>query len=258
MSASVPPKVPEHVFKNMRLKRDRAMKYIREIKDNCAAAPADWYRISVHEKTIVPQYPLHDHELRYEPTLCISDEFSLSIGDALNNVRSSLDYFASAVCRMNDAKSKPFFPVPETETSLDSNRDLKQMESVFPGIIDILKDTIRTQTENDKKLWKFTSVSNDDKHNFLAPVATISRISGITCETGNLMIDNLTRTSSADDSVVIVTSKRPIHLYGIPTVSFTLKFGPGSPLEGIEVINALKQLHANIDSLINRLYRLCS
>lgn len=120
-------------------------------------------------------------ELTFWPKQPIGEILALTMGDAIHNLRSSLDYAATAVCRAAGKDTKfVTFPFHKERTDLipDQCAGLKQIQAAFPNadVTRFFQDTIKPYLGGKSDLWTLTKVDKIDKHNFIVPTVTIARV----------------------------------------------------------------------------------
>jgi hypothetical protein len=178
--------------------------------------------------------------IRLETVLTVPDEFLLIVGDALNNLRSSLDYIMRGIC----PKARKF-PISKTKTELDAviNNGLKSKANASDALRDFILNTIQPYEGGDAEvLWPLHDLNNIDKHRLLIAKTQLTYVNGITGEDEN-------GSPFAISPWLIVYP----HIVGHPIegrhgckitdkgkATCKIVFGDGMPLQGREIAPALR------------------
>lgn len=110
----------------------------------------------------------------------------LSIGDAFHWLNSSLDYIATGMMRAKGASTgRIHFPCHDTRDTLRQSFDPpkkvsakappnRRIAETFPGIDDLIVDTICAYKGGNFGVWEIRRADNIDKHNLIIPVITLT------------------------------------------------------------------------------------
>jgi hypothetical protein len=115
--------------------------------------------------------------------LTVPDEFSLMVGDALNNLRSSLDYIMQGLC---PKASK--FPIRKVRKELDDalNKGRITKTDASQELRDFILDTIQPyEGGNAEALVHLQELNNTDKHQLLIAKTQLTYVDGIAGEDEN-------------------------------------------------------------------------
>lgn len=167
-------------FYGARLKVKRAYKHIVEleewldciIKENVDATSAHRDRNPEHPR--MPVFILRPQEY--------FEVLYTAIGDAIHNLRTALDFAASAVVFSGgkDDPTKSYFPMQNTRDSLIRSREYGMIERVIPELALKIADVIKPyKTGGDGRFWALNQLDRMDKHRLLVPIFAQSSIHNV-------------------------------------------------------------------------------
>jgi hypothetical protein len=264
---------PEHLsrdsFAGARLKIKRAHKHIAEldtwindvIQSNIDAARAhkagDPSRISHH----VVVNRKHGYAV----------DVPLIVGDAVHNLRTALDFLASAI--VNDDKTRTYFPLGDTREGLIHSREYRLIEAIAPDLALKIADVIKSyKTRGDSRFWALNQLDRIDKHRLLVPTITQqnSAVIGITEEheddpppTGPGSIYMLGGRTTKEGVVKSVAreprpgTKAYIHNENNGYQTVSVIFPEGGPFENEAVVPTLRQLAELVSGVIDMFEAVC-
>ena len=169
------------LLRNSRLKVDRAKKHIADIKATIQELQDSFASTVEHDsKSGVVA-------LKYDSPEAprIVNEIALMFGDAVHNLRTSLDYAWVAVMRqinpaMVDGYTK--FPFREALKGLDAALTGRKINVAAPRLFDGMRTDIKPYRGGNDSLCRLHDLNIADKHLLLTPVVSYSSISGGTVE----------------------------------------------------------------------------
>nr|WP_315053043.1 hypothetical protein [uncultured Brevundimonas sp.] len=137
-------------------------------------------------KVVIQDHPEGGQEIRIVSVDPLPAEMVLTLGDAVHNLRSVLDYVVSEVLHWKDTRLT--FPMGETREELVSAFSVERgepcagcgrgsrkgryaaVETAIPGIAAFIIDEIRPYKAADGLLWPLNKLDVRDKHRLLIPV----------------------------------------------------------------------------------------
>ena len=165
-------------FSNIREKIKRAEKHVGDFKSALARFNAtEPYSLRVDTETD-PESPLIQI-LKAEP---VPPEIPLIAGDAIQNLRSTLDYLVCALVRANGEIPTRLNEYPVYDGPITPKREaqiLKKVEGVRQEVIDAIRN-LQPFYGGDNTLWRLHRLNIIDKHNMLVAVwGNITAVDGL-------------------------------------------------------------------------------
>jgi hypothetical protein len=243
-----------------RIKIERAKRHIRELADECQAFIArEPYSIYIENDASAGQ-----RVWKVKIKECVPAEWSAIVGDAIHNIRASLDLLMVAVVRRCDPERQSYnhvhFVVRETkdefETSLPKN--IKGASAEARRLIEELKP----YQGGNEALWRLHQLDVLDKHKAIVPVGSAYQAFGVTVDTRVMCPEfierhNLSHIPPITAFYKVADSQFPLQdgaeLFRAPLheklpfgddvpFRFEVAFGEGQIVDGEPVIPALVQL----------------
>jgi hypothetical protein len=195
--------------------------------------------------------PDADHDfMRLETVETVSDELLLVAGDALHNLRSSLDYVMHGICPM--ARDFPIYGQRKHfEDAIKGT--LKKTAEVYPTVIDFILDSVQPYEGGDGEILVYLNrLANIDKHRLLIARKQITYVLGIRAIDG----DGAELFIPPWQIIYPLIAAEPIK--GHKNVKITDKgkatcgivFGEGMPLEGDYIPASLRKIAIFVASTI--------
>lgn len=168
-------------FKSSHLKIKRANKYIAEINSLVNDfARSDFYAMRIE----------NDGPLRY---LCVDvdtsrfpfDDAALAIGDALHNLRTSLDHLWYQIVLACGGKTTQWtrFPVFDSGDKLvHAMNDALKHKRITLKVAEFVLDTIKPYQGGNTFIWPLHVLNITDKHEMLVPMLQLMQISDLRLE----------------------------------------------------------------------------
>ena len=165
-------------FSNIREKFKRAEKHISDFKKALANFNATQpYSLRVDTETEPGKSSVHI--LKADP---VPPEIRLIAGDAIQNLRSTLDYLACALVRANGNTPTRFNEFPIFDFPITSKleaRFRKKVEGMRKEVVDSIRN-IHPYQGGDNTLWRLHRLNTIDKHNMLVAVwGNITAVDGL-------------------------------------------------------------------------------
>lgn len=229
------------ILKGSRAKIKRAYSHIDELRRLTDPLDPEFYTLGVERRATIPYANRAKYTLAYRPTQDIPEALALVIGDTLNNLRSSLDYVATAVVRKTKPNAQIHFPIRRKREDLVAAAELAAIEKALPGSKELLLDKIRPEGGPNEAAWAFASINNDDKHNDLVPTVAMAQILGSILTPRGVIRDSVFA-GDAKNELRLVTADFPLTVEHDLKVQVDVRFGQGNPLQDQPVIPALLQV----------------
>lgn len=229
-----------------RLKLQRANEHINDLSAQIVA----FNRRKPHVIRIEPN-PREGDVIWVDTAKTVPEEFLLIVGDALHNLRSSLDYLMSGLSGITDEYSK--FPIYDTRKRLEAavNGGLKRKAS--QDVIRLIVDTIQPYGRGDGDLlWQLHQLNIVDKHQLLIAKTQIILVEGIRAiddENVEFIIPNWLVVYPYIQGYVCKGHKN-IRIANNGKSSCTIVFGGGMPMTGQTISVALCQMSIAVKSTI--------
>jgi len=240
---------------DVREKIKRADKHIADLQIAISEfTSTEPYSITVDVET-EPASPLV-HILKADP---VPPEISLIAGDAIQNLRSSLDYLACVLVRRNGGipgklTEFPIFDQPIATPNIET-RFSGKVKGMRKEVIDKIRD-IHPHQGGDNLLWRLHRLNIIDKHNMLVAVwGNITAVNGLPPLT-----DQWNGNRWAGIPGVPLTLKQGDR-FSVPGVKVDkntqffaeVVFNEPNVAEGYPVILALRQFHRRVFRVIGEL-----
>ena len=189
------------------------------------------------------------------------DPFSLILGDALHNLRCSLDHIAWQLVRSGgdpnpDRPTDVQFPIYSTEGSFDSNR-ARRLPGVAGGPVEVIKSRLSEKgwDNPDNPLIMLRDLSNADKHRTLHLIVTgvsVMRVS-FRCHDCRASGAFVPQTRPILEPGAEVGGIRVIITGHDPKVNANLGLQPRVTLEDRQhgVVSALEEIGAEVAEILN-------
>ncbi len=154
------------IMKSPRLKVKRANSHIDAIIRDSAPLTKDLYEITSEPARSIAVLTQPDcFHLAYRPKEPVTDHFGTIIGDAVNNLREALDYWANAALRAIGENRKVHFPFSKEWKNLETSRHYLAIQKSFPDAAEFILKTIKPCWDTNRHLWASVSLCNFNKHN---------------------------------------------------------------------------------------------
>lgn len=194
----------------------------------------------------------------------------LAVGDAIHNLRASLDYVLSELLQWKDTRRG--FPMGETRDELESSfrteglepcavcgRGAKgkgrnaPIEEALPGFGRMLVDEIRPYKAANGFLWPLNKLDVRDKHRLIAPVVSVQKITGIGAvdDNGNRMIDCTARVGSGGIGRVITFGAGGVKIEDKGKAAADILFDEAGIVERLGVFETLANMAQAVDETID-------
>lgn len=182
----------DNTFLGAYLKLERAKRHIGELKFLTEPLHPSLYTFDWFDYTGGPaafnffseRRDLPMKELAFVAEPHVRQQLALLMGDAIHNLRASLDYAATAVVRAMDGDTTYVtFPFHETREKLVAKESsgIRAIQTALPGadVEGFFKDAIKPYHAGNELLWTLTKLDKIDKHNFIIPTVMLAQLTQI-------------------------------------------------------------------------------
>ncbi len=202
----------------------------------------------------------------------VPEEWSLTIGDIIHNLRSSLDLLISDLLIKNGKQpdNRSAFPIYETETEL-----LKDSQHRITGITPAARKVIskiKPYKGGNQILWKLHKLDILDKHKLIIPVGSASRSVGIDFNSllhtqgfskdlklPPIFIRPADTQFPLKDGMGLFSILKQARTGGEPpphSFAFDIAFGEGDLVMGEPIIETLNLFVIEVESILNKFKKL--
>ncbi len=227
------------LFQHAKLKVARADFHIQDL----AAVARQYFTAEMHPLIVenAECAGMSRVKVRSEP---MPPAFPLGIGDAIHNLRCALDFLMSELCAAK-ADDRLHFPFDQEERNLRNRiKDIQAKYGLPPDVAGIIADVIKPWEKGTYALWAMNKLDNHDKHKLLIPVASVTKLTGVSGYGPN--------NNSFTDCNFIVGAGGVVNFLGLPgpititnpgTRVFDLSFRHDQFFPRRAVIPTLQKLH---------------
>lgn len=237
-------------LKEPRLKIARAKSHIANVERQCSAfCNSQPHRIYTERDPHGPGYTI---KLRLEKP--IPDEIALTVGEAIYQLRSSLDVLACCLATANGAKDTKgtYFPFVKDVAEFmlpATQRKIQKLSTTHQQIIHHWKP----YREGNNTLWILNQLANIDRHNRLVTVGGFGgSIQSFRLTGGQYFIPaNAASRQSLDEDVVLVVGKSGDPPEGEVRVSLAITFREIELIKGQPVVSILDKIANQVECVVD-------
>jgi hypothetical protein len=231
------------IFQNARLKIERANRHIDSMIKDSSPLSKDLYEIiNGPARSVAPLAKPDGFHAAYRPKKPIVQHFGAIIGDTVNNLRESLDYWINTAIAAIGPKRKVYFPFSEERKNLETSPNYPAIKQSFPDLADFIGKKIQPCRDTNLHLWGATSLCNANKHNDFVPVVTLVEIAGINMRVGTHVFKDHAVRDDADRPIKMAWDGRPISIDENFRASVEITFPKGAIFENQPVIPTLTNM----------------
>lgn len=205
-------------------------------------------------------------ELAFYPKKPIGQIMALIIGDAVHNLRTALDYAATAICRQGETSVNfVTFPFHKKRENLKNSTGMREIKEAIPNadVEQFITDTIKPYMDGNTDLWCLNKLDKIDKHNFIIPNVAIANIRMV----GNIVDEwnineglDLTMSHDLNSPFALIRkaflANSDIPKYNVDITS-EITFPEGEFFSELPVIPTLVNLRKIVDETLISLERFC-
>ncbi|MDP3961672.1 MAG: hypothetical protein Q8Q26_16695 [Pseudorhodobacter sp.] len=241
-------------MESSRLKVKRANRHIDEIIADQAALPKSLYDLRILHRSVAPVAVPDGDFLVYTPKHSISKHFGAIVGDAVNNLRESMDVWINTAIRCVGPKTRLYFPFSEERKNLETSKSFILIKKIFPDAADFIAKKIEPCRDTNLYLWAATSLCKDNKHNDFIPVVGVSQINAEHIAIGTNSLNNISVGGNADKSIKAIRAPyKSIIVEGDLRLSVEVSFPKGAIFEDQSVVPTLLHMSEVVSQTLNAL-----
>ena len=192
------------------------------------------------------------HTLTVVTTNALPEDISLIIGDAANNLRSSLDILISGFIRKAGGNiAVGSLPIHETRERLTSALQRSEIQKVRPDVADFILNSVKPYKDGNFAIWALSKLDNVNKHRLVIPVVAVTRLSGMSArDDNNNVYDELTVTVDHGRIMNLIKTGARMHITNPGRPAIALLFDQGHPFENQPVVQTLHQLVPHVSGVV--------
>lgn len=199
-------------MESARLKVKRAERHIDEFISDQDILPSRIYDLGVTCRSVALLREPDCNRVTYFPKQSVTKHFGAIAGDAVNNLRESLELWMNAAALCVGPAKKLYFPFSKERKNLETSQSFASVKKAFPDAATFIAKKIEPCWDRNLHLWAATSLCNQNKHNDFIPVVTLGEIKGKNIKFGNISVSSLKVSGDAN---------KPQTLYSGPLGSIT-------------------------------------
>ncbi|WP_319771982.1 hypothetical protein [Breoghania sp.] len=242
------------VMRNPRLKVRRANIHIETLASETFPLSRDLYEITnvIRRSNVLLAKP-DCVDVVYRPTAPIKEHFGAIIGDVVNNLRESLDYWIRNAFRSIGRNEKAYFPFSEKREDLETSPRYPKIRKAFPEFAEFIAKNIEPCRDTNLDLWAVTSLCNDNKHQDFLPAVMVADIENINIRNGFHVVSDCSIGCDAECTSIILRQRRPSIITGDYSASVDIKFPKGAIYENKPVIPTLRNMSNVVSQTLSEL-----
>jgi len=241
--------VPTDLFRGSRLKIKRANQHIDELNAALNAfVETDFCSLAVEKDS-----DTGEHVLQFRMTTPIPDCVPLILGDAVHNLRASLDFVVSEIIhRANGSRRYIKFPIRDTKQEVEAAVKGGAIKVASQSVISAIVDEVKPYKGGNDPLCAIHEMDITDKHLLLLPVISVAALTNVALVVGGIEMEDCTF-EVAGGTVLRIMAGLPgeaeFKNHGKP--AFAVRFAQGQPFEGKEIIPALVSFSQIVSSSVD-------
>ena len=232
------------MFHDARLKVERAERHISDIQSIVSTLPeSDVSGIEVDAKSGGHSITHHIPHMQE-----ILTDVALITGDAVHNLRASLDYAWLTILEALNLPVSKFskFPFVKTAKELEAALVEKKIDTASPALFHCMISKIKPYPGGNDLLCALHELDILDKHKLLLTVVSYGGVTGIRVEDEHGAEHRGDTWGTFSPGLVYVDFQPQIKIKDHGKLTIEVIFGEQSPLQGSEVWYELKMLSATV------------
>jgi len=242
------------VFREAKLKIQRAVKHINDLN----VILGEFSKRQTREVLVEHDPNGGDDILKVRATETLPDSFSLTLGDALHNLRTSLDYVIAEIefTFIGSRSDYTRFPVDQSMDALKARLEGGLAKRAPKQVIDCIVESVQPYTGgNGDFICSLNDLDIEDKHRLLIAKTEFKHVNGI------VLIDDQgkeTRIATWQIRNNLVAShllkglrQSKVKDHGI--ASFEVLFGDALPFAGYTIVPAMRKLTHAVAATVNEI-----
>jgi hypothetical protein len=246
--------VKDRRYQSARSKVKRANAHIDSLIGESAPLSKDLYEIrnGPWMSTMILRYP-DCFELAFRPKQPLTDHFGGIVGDAVNNLREALDYWANAAVATVGPPKRLHFPFAAKWDDLEASGSYVAIKKAFPDFAEFVRKEIEPCRDRNLNVWAATSLCNDNKHDDFLPTVSVVSINNVNASFGGNVIKNCGIRGDANRPIHIIRSGTPIAIDQNFSTSVEIAFPKGAVFEDQPVIPTLLNMSQVVSQTLDAL-----
>lgn len=227
------------LFRDARLKIKRANQHIEDLNNVLSSfLDTDFYDLSVKNDP-----DSGERFLQYSASP-IPENAALIVGDAIHNLRTSLDFVASdVVCKANGSTRYTRFPFGNSRKEVESAIKGGSIKVASASVISAILDQIKPYKGGDDALWGLHSLDIMDKHLLVIPALAFISLAHVDLKWGGFEMIDCSYLAEAGCKIRMAGGPADeLHITNKGNPSVEVVFGQGQPFQMEPVIPVLHQL----------------
>jgi hypothetical protein len=242
---------PATLFATSRLKLQRATDHIKELASNISAYAA-------RKPVFITVKPHVDPQYRAWEMACTEGApayLSAIIGDAIHNLRATLDLMAVELVRLNGGnEDNVLFPFAQNANELETMIRRRHLDRAAPEVVDLIR-SLKPYIGGNVALRYVHDLDIMDKHQMIIPAAVYATFFG---NGFGMDRQHLTPRMLGGGMYMRNEHMDAIFTLGTHPVSIRLEFPLGGPLAGKEITEALHSLAMEFSGILDSFELFCS
>jgi hypothetical protein len=245
-----------NLFHGARLKIERANEHINDLYlQSRDFSKADPYSILVEKN---PE--TGDSVLKISMDQVAPNRMLLTVGDAIHNLRSALDFTISDIEFETTGARDPHthFPIRPTRNELVAAVNGGLKKKAPEAVIDFIVDAVQPyKGGRGEPLWNLNALDIEDKHRLLIAKKDITHIRTIDCKDGRGEHFTVTEWAMIHPHVSVYPciGRKNVQVEDKGKASFGIVFGDGMPFYGKAILPTLRNLSHFVSGTINSIER---
>jgi hypothetical protein len=244
------------IFQGAKLKIERANEHINDLYlQSREFSKTDPYSILVESN---PE--TGDSVLKISMDQIAPDRMLLTVGDAIHNLRSALDFAMSDIEFDTTGTRDPHthFPIRPTRNDLVAAINGGLKKKAPEAILNFIVDTIQPyKAGRGEPIWSLNALDIEDKHRLLIAKKDITHIRTIHCKDGGGEHFTVTEWAMIHPHVSVYPciGRKNVQIADKGKASFGIVFGDGMPFYGKAILPTIRNLSHFISGTLNSLER---
>jgi hypothetical protein len=240
------------MFEDARLKIRRGERHIGDLKTALEAyCKSNFCRIGVEAD---PKDGIQIVKL--DRTREVPPEIPLGIGDAVHNLRSSLDFLACGIVRSGSKQPGRFtrFPFEHNREKLAAVLESGPLKAARPDLVNLIVDTIKPYKGGDDDLFGLHDLDIDDRYKLIVPVFTAVALRNVSVRNAEKRVLKIGRLELGPrGEIQLAESVGKAELASYEDASFAALFDTGSAFDGQAIVPTLQRLCKLVSAVIDQL-----
>ena len=241
----------DELFREARLKIQRAVKHINDLN----MILGQFSNRQTHEVIVEHDPNGGDDTLKVRASETLPDSFALTLGDALHNLRSSLDYVISEIefATVKSRSKYTRFPVGQSRDDLKARINKGLEERIPKNVIDCIVESIQPYPDgNGDFIYSLNDLDIADKHRLLIAKMEYKFVDGIVLVDEQGKEFRVPQWQVVNDLIAThrIPGAKNTYVKKQGYAVFEVLFGQGLPFAGFVIVPALRKLtHAVLDTI---------